>query len=218
MIFDKVNLGYSTKNIPIPNKNQYLKEMISNLESFIKRLRWKAFFFDFKNNNKLGPQQMENFGFNTEKTPPQHKDLLSFETDLYQLVRSLKFRKDFDPSQVKLAQGVKNIKYSSRLFEPADKTTNLYKVDVEDYKKLLISNITAKYQKVGNDVTQNIDRKAKAIAQSLKLDKRIEQFSKREAFVTLQDHKPNFPNIPKCRLKTLLSLRLVSSARYSSAK
>ena len=135
MIFDKVNLGYSTKNIPIPNKNRYLKEMISKLESFIKRLRWKAFFFDFKNNNEFGPQQMENFGFNTEKTPPQHKDLLSFETDLYQLVRSLKFRKDFDPFQAKLAQDVKSIKSSSRLFVPADKTTNLYKVDVEDYKK-----------------------------------------------------------------------------------
>ena len=67
-------------------------------------------------------------------------------------------------------------------------------------KKLLISNITAKYQKVGSDVTQNIDREAKAIAQSLKLDDRIEQFSKRKAFVTLKDHKPNFPNNPKCRL------------------
>ena len=68
---------------------------------------------------------MENFGFNTEKTPPQHKDLLSFETELYQLVRSLKFRKDFDPFQEKLAQDVESIKSSTRLFVPADKTTNL---------------------------------------------------------------------------------------------
>ena len=71
---------------------------------------------------------------------------------------------------------------------------------MENYKKLLISNISAKYQKVGSNVTQNNDREAKAIAQSLKLDDRIEQFSKREAFVSLKDHKPNFPNNPKCRL------------------
>ena len=68
---------------------------------------------------------MENFGFNTEKTQPQHKDLLSFETEPYQLVRSLKFRKDFDPFQAKLAQDVKSIKSSPRLFVPVDKTTNL---------------------------------------------------------------------------------------------
>ena len=46
-------------------------------------------------------------------------------------------------------------------------------------------------------MTKSIDREAKAI---LKLDDVIEQFIKREAFVTIKDHKPNFPNNPKCRL------------------
>ena len=57
-----------------------------------------------------------------------------------------------------------------------------------------MSNITAKYQNVRSDVTQSIDREAKAIAQSLKLGHRIEQCSKEEAFVTLKDYKANFPN------------------------
>jgi len=32
------------KIIPIPSKENYLKIMITKLESFVKRLRWKAFF------------------------------------------------------------------------------------------------------------------------------------------------------------------------------
>ena len=40
------NLGYSLKNIPIPSKASYLKSMIDKVENFIKRIRWKAHFFD----------------------------------------------------------------------------------------------------------------------------------------------------------------------------
>ena len=37
------------KNIPLPTKDAYLKSLIHKLESFIKRIRWKAFFFENKN-------------------------------------------------------------------------------------------------------------------------------------------------------------------------
>ena len=40
------NLGYSLKNIPIPSKTNYLKSMMGKVENFIKRIRWKAHFFD----------------------------------------------------------------------------------------------------------------------------------------------------------------------------
>ena len=66
-------------------------------------------------------------------------------------------------------------------------------------EKLLICNITAKYQQVGSDVTQSINPEAKGIAQSLKLDDRLKRFSKRKTFVTLKNHKLNFPNNLKCR-------------------
>ena len=45
---EKFNLQYSLKNIPIPNKATYEKSIISKTESFLKRMRWKAFFFDNK--------------------------------------------------------------------------------------------------------------------------------------------------------------------------
>ena len=39
------NLGYSMKKILIPPKQRYLKSMMEKVESFITRLRWKAYFF-----------------------------------------------------------------------------------------------------------------------------------------------------------------------------
>jgi len=41
---------------------------------------------------------------------------------------------------------------------------------------------------------------AKSIAEKLKLDNRIEKYTESEAFITIKDHKPNFPNNLKCRL------------------
>ena len=43
---ERVNFSYSLNNIPIPSKNVNLKNMIFKLESFIKRIRWKAFFYE----------------------------------------------------------------------------------------------------------------------------------------------------------------------------
>ena len=47
------NLGYSMKNIPIPPKQRHLKSMMEKVESFITRLRWKAHFFDKKEQCEL---------------------------------------------------------------------------------------------------------------------------------------------------------------------
>ena len=38
------------------------------------------------------------------------------------------------------------------------------------------------------------------LAERLKLDDRIEKLAKKEAFITLKDHKPNFQDHPTCRL------------------
>ena len=70
------NLGYSLKNIPIPTKQHYLKAMIDKVESFITRLRWKAY-------------NSTDFGFQSNVTPPQNEKLTSFENGLYDMVRSI---------------------------------------------------------------------------------------------------------------------------------
>ena len=39
----KINLGYSTKNIALPTRNEYMKRFIEKTEQFLRRLRWKAY-------------------------------------------------------------------------------------------------------------------------------------------------------------------------------
>ena len=81
-------LGYSMKNIPIPPKQCYLKSMMEKGESFITRLRWKAHFFDKKQHSVSNM----NFGFKSNFTPPQHELLSPFESDLYDMIRSINFK------------------------------------------------------------------------------------------------------------------------------
>ena len=139
-----------------------------------------------------------NYGFKSEKCPPQNNNLLSFEADLYNMACSVKFRRVNDPFQAKLTTDANTINTSTALYVSADKTTNLYKVEVKNYNKLLQDCIITKYRKTNN--TRNINLEAKQLAQKLYLDDRIEQLPENQAFVTIKDHKPNFPNNIKCRL------------------
>ena len=48
----------------------------------------------------------------------------------------------------------------------------------------------------------SIELEAHEIARKLHLEDRVNTTAKREAFITLKDHKPNFANNPTCRLIT----------------
>lgn len=93
-----------------------------------------------------------------------------------------------------------NIKQSSDLLVPADKTSNFYKMDKLTYNGLLQKNITKTYKKVAPNTTVSIELASKRIAKKLDLDERVNTTARREAFITLKDHKPNFANNPTCRL------------------
>ena len=161
-------------------------------------MRWKAYFFEKDDNDES--EIVENYGFKTEKTPPQDSALTAFENDLYELVHSIQFSNNCNQFQHRLKKDMKEINSSSSIFVPADKTTNLYNVSKEQYEKLLNENITATYKKADISVKKSIDLEAKKIAKNLKLDDKIECFTKNDAFITLKDHKDNFANNPKCRL------------------
>ena len=116
------------------------------------------------------------------------------------MARSVKFKRVNSPFQRQLANDAKMINTSASLFVPADKTTNLYKVDSRPYNKLLQDNITASYEKTDSNTAKKNNNEAKAIEKKLKLENRIETLTKKEAFITFKDHNPNFINNPKCRL------------------
>ena len=69
-------------------------------------------------------------------------------------------------------------------------------MDSTAYNGLLQKNITKTYKKVSPDTTSSIEIEAKEIAKRLDLDDRVNTTAKREAFITLKDHKPNFANNP----------------------
>ena len=95
---------------------------------------------------------------------------------------------------------VKEINSSNDLLVSADKTTNVYKMSKDTYRKMLTENITKTYKKADNKIIKDINKEAKKIAVNLKLEEKMESYADRNAFITLKDHKENFRSNPKCRL------------------
>ena len=182
------------KNIPIPSTNHYMKCLIDKLDSFTRQIRWKALFFNTQPDNDYN--QNKNFGFQSEHCPPQHEGLRAFEADLYELARSIQFNKVHNSFLSKLSQDVKRVAGCTSLIVPADKTTNLYTVGKTDNNKLLHDKVTANYQITDSSNVNQINLDAKNIANTLKLDNRIENLAEKKALLTLKDYKPNFYHNP----------------------
>ena len=101
---EQTRFDYSMKNIPIPSRNTYIKKLIEKTESVIKRIRWKAFFFEQnKDKNKTNRDSDNddsnsaidnNFGFKSRKCPPQNEELNNFEADVYDMIKNIEFRQE----------------------------------------------------------------------------------------------------------------------------
>ena len=191
------NFGYSTKNIPIGTAKQYKIRLMEKIESFAKRIRWKAFYAE-GGKDKPGPP--ETYGFKTGGAAPSNENLLNFEEDLFNMVNTVKFRKVKCPFQETLQNDIDKIKESDRVLVSADKTTNFYSLSKDEYNKLLTENITKTYKKTNALTVRKINREAQTIATKLELADRIQVMAEKPAFITLKDHKDNFASHPKCRL------------------
>ena len=77
-----------------------------------------------------------------------------------------------------------------------DKTRNLYKIKRPEYKRLL----TKEYMKSSNKDVNKVNSKSAVIAKKLQLEERMEYFTSLDAYVTIKDHKENFPARTTCRL------------------
>ena len=175
------------------------------MESVIKRMRWKAFFFDQNTDVADCTDETDNaatdkFGFKSRKCPPQNEEMIKFEADLLHMVKNIQFRNVNDQFQNKLNEDTNNINKSTKPLIPADKTTNFYKLDKTQHDNLLRNNITTTYKKANTSAYTAINLEAQAIAAKLKIEDRTETTAKQQAFITLKDHKKNFENNPTCRL------------------
>ena len=58
------------------------------MESFTKRLTWKALVFL----GRLDPNEKETYAFRSNKCPPAVEELAEFEFDLMKMINSIEFR------------------------------------------------------------------------------------------------------------------------------
>ena len=188
-------INHSLKNIPLPNKKQYQSALLSKTVSFIERLRWRLYAIK----NPL-MKAKTSFGFNTTNSAPPMKELKSFEDDLLDLTKNIQYRAVRNTFQSQLKDTIKNIMGTEEVIVKADKTNNLYKVPVDQYAALVNNNITREYKKTGHETIYKVNKEAKIIAEKLDIADRVDMHTTSDAFVTIKDHKPNFPGKIECRL------------------
>ena len=197
---EQINFGVSTKNIPIPDLAEYRVQMIHSVNKFVRNIRWKSHI-------ALNPQDRgetkETFQLKSTKAAPRVPQLEDFEEKLFDLTKNIKHK---DPREIKsefqkkLDVDVKVIKQEQKVIVGADKTTNFYKMKKEDYDELLMKDINKDYKKAPAKVEEKINKDAKKIATKLEVADRVFKVEKKEAVVTIKDHKPNYRNNTKTRL------------------
>ena len=161
------------------------------------RIKWRAHFY--LNPQPIGTKK-DTFGFNTSRAAPIIPELKALEDNLFNLVKNIEFREQTNAFQNKLKNDAKDIRNEERILLKADKTTNFYKMDKAEYEEYMHRNITKEYKKANQDDFDKVTKEDKAIASNLEIDDRVYSTSKREAFLTIKDHKPNYINNPTFRL------------------
>ncbi|MEL7309459.1 MAG: hypothetical protein AAGK05_17460, partial [Pseudomonadota bacterium] len=186
------------KNIPLPSEDQYKMELMNKIEIFVKRMRWRAFYFD----NESDPDEriQDTYGLKSANCPPPIKDLTEFEKELFDLVNKVKFRNVECKFQKEMQSDLQRIKKSGDVFVAADKTSNIYKVKVDDYKRMLHGAVTKSYKKANDAIPEKVTKEGKSIATEFKVLDKMNLNCKNECFITLKDHKDNFINNPTTRL------------------
>ena len=190
------NINYLKKNIPIPTEKEYKIQLIAKVESFTKRMRWKALEFL----GKLGPNEKETLSFKSDNCLPFVNELAEFESDLLTMVHNIEFKPVINSFLSKLKDDVKVINDAKEVLVNADKSTNTYKMNKNAYNRYLTENITKTYKKNNKNKVNRINSEAKRIAEKLKLDDCIQQLQETETFISVKGHKEGFPNSPSFRL------------------
>ena len=196
--FEKVNFEYSTKNIPICNETEYRLKLIDKIRTFCRRVRLKVFYC---NNLDESCEKIETFGFKGKFIPKQEEELKHFEKDMFNLVKQIKFRRINNKFQELIKKDIKKIRNSKQVFVAADKTTNFYKLQLNEYTKVKENSIRKLYKKSNKNVINIINKEAKEIVKELKLENKIiNQLPLKQCYVTLKDHKSDFLSKQDTRL------------------
>ena len=102
-------------------------------------MRWKAHFY---NKDEEENEVPKNYGLKSLNCQPQIKEFSAFENKLFNLLNIIKFREVQSKFQKKLKKDIQLINSESKTLTFADKTTSLYKLEKEQYKKWLKNLVT----------------------------------------------------------------------------
>ena len=91
----------------------------------------------------------------------------SFEEGMIHIIQNISFKGTQSQFQEGLEEDIASVKNDSRLFVKADKSTNFYKLDVPEYKRLLEANVTKTYRKADIKQLTKIDEEARTITKNL---------------------------------------------------
>ena len=193
---DKISFNQSLKNIPVPGKKIYRESLIESLDKVIKSFRWKAKFFLKPSRAK---QSKENYGLKSAKSPESIPELKNFENDLIKMAQNIEFRQFENDLQKNLKNVCEEIQREPKLIIPADKTSNFYKIEKEQYEELRQRDVQNCYKKEKIQTFDKINKEHIKIAQKLEIDDRLFRTSQQDCFITLKDHKNNFRENPQVR-------------------
>ena len=196
-------MSYSRKNIPVPSRAEYDTQYIEKAESLFSRMRWRAW-------HAMNPGRnsgIETYGFNTTRAPPAVPELREFEQDVIGLLKKVKFRRVNSDFQKRMKKDLNDIIKGDKVVVSADKTNNLYKLEVDKYKRSMTEEVTASYKKVERKNIEKTNKEAAKLVSKLDIEDRVDVFAESEPFVLAKDHKEGFP----ARVKN----RLVNTAKSS---
>ena len=199
---EQINFGSgSLKNIPVlGNKREHRVQVIQSIHALVNKCRWEA-------KNALNPwargQKKETYGFKSLRAAPKVPELVPFERDLFEMAKNIKYnnqRGKRSELQRRLMKDVAAIKKQTNVIVASDKTSNFYLVDTNSYRNMINRDIQKVYRKAGDEVEKDMNEKGKVIATKLELEDRIFATQKRQASITVKDHKSSFPNTVETRL------------------
>ena len=110
------------------------------------------------------------------------------------MIKNIQFRHISSTFQEQLKEDIKEIRQSNQLFVSGDKSRNIYKINEEDYEMLMHENITKTYKKINESRIEAINKSAKKILNRIDLENRIEKLQENESYITIKDHKDDFPH------------------------
>ena len=214
---DPLHFGsdYSMKNIPIPTKNEHQRKLIIQASFFINKLRWYVlnFLTKYKNNpnikadSKLNmndsthfDDEHQTYGFRSERAAPFVPELQEFEKKFWNLIKNIKYFNRTNEFQKKLQNDLNQLRKLDKIVIFADKSSKLYCASVDEYLYEVRNNVTREYKKATTEKVQESNMESAKIAKNLKLDDRMEGHTPSNCFITIKDHKEDFPSKVNVRL------------------